>query len=86
MLKSKKPELLVPWMEKAVASGIPEFQAFVGGLKQDINAVRNAIATDFSNGLVEGTINKIKVIKRIMYGRCHFDLLRSKCLILDYLH
>jgi len=71
-------------MIKAVALGIPELEIFVNGLKQDIDAVMNAISSDFSNGLAEGTVNKIKVIKRIMYGRCRFDLLRSKCLMLDY--
>lgn len=82
LLKTKNPKTLLTWMNKVAALGIPELVAFVGGLKQDIDAVMNAIATDFSNGLVEGTINKIKVIKRIMYGRCRFDLLRSKCLLL----
>ena len=84
LLKSKKPNALLPWMEKAAALGLPELDAFINGLKQDIDAVMNAISIDFSNGLVEGTVNKIKVIKRIMYGRCQFGLLRNKCLLLDY--
>ena len=84
LVKAKTPNALLPWMEKAVALGIPEFKTFVNGLKQDIDAVMNAISSDFSNGLAEGTINKIKVIKRIMYGRCRFDLLRNKCFLLDY--
>jgi predicted transcriptional regulator len=83
LLKTKKTNALLPWMEKAVSLDIPELNAFCNGLKQDIDAVMNAISTDFSNGLVEGTVNKIKVIKRIMYGRCRFDLLRNKCLLLD---
>jgi len=70
-------------MEQVVALGLPELDAFIGGLKQDIDAVMNALVTDFSNGLVEGTVNKIKVIKRIMCGRCRFDLLRNKCLLID---
>jgi predicted transcriptional regulator len=84
LVKAKKPDALLPWMEKAITLGIPELEAFVNGLKKDIDAAMNAIATEFSNGLVEGTVNKIKVIKRIMYGRCRFALLRSKCLLLDY--
>ena len=71
-------------MKKVVALDIPELLTFVKGLNQDLDAVTNAIVYDYSNGLVEGTVNKIKVIKRIMYGRCRFDLLRSKCLMLDY--
>jgi len=83
LVKNKKSDVLFPWMEKVCELGIPELNAFVGGLRQDIDAVINAITIDFNNGLVEGTINKIKVIKRIMYGRCRFDLLRNKCLLLD---
>lgn len=85
LIKAKKPDALPTWMEKAAALGVLELDAFINGLKQDIDAVLNAITSDFSNGLVEGTVNKIKVIKRIMYGRCRFDLLRNKCLLLDYL-
>jgi len=84
LLKAKKPEALLPWMDKAAAIGIPELDTFINGLNQDLDSVMNAISFDFSNGLAEGTINKIKVIKRIMYGRCQFDLLRNKCLLLDH--
>ena len=83
LLKAKNPDALISWMDKAATLSIPELDAFVGGLKQDIDAVMNAISTEYSNGLVEGTINKIKVVKRIMYGRCRFDLLRKKCLLID---
>ena len=50
-----------------------------------IDAVKNAIIYDYNNGLAEGSVNKLKVIKRIMYGRCSFALLRSKILNLEYL-
>jgi len=83
LLKMKDPNSLIVWIDKAAALGLPELDAFIGGLKQDIDAVMNAISTEYSNGLIEGTINKIKVIKRIMYGRCRFDLLRNKCLLID---
>lgn len=83
LLNAKDQNALLPWMEKTASLDIPELTAFCNGLMQDIDAVMNAIVTDFSNGLAEGTVNKIKVIKRIMYGRCRFDLLRSKCLLLD---
>jgi predicted transcriptional regulator len=84
ILKSKKSELLLPWIEKVSALGVAEFDSFVEGLKLDINAVMNAIALNFNNGLAEGTVNKIKVIKRIMYGRCRFPLLKNKCILLSY--
>ena len=82
-LKSKNPNNLHLWMNKASTLGVAELKSFVEGLKSDIDAVCNAIIYDYNNGLAEGTINKIKVIKRIMYGRCQFPLLRSKCLMLS---
>ena len=82
VLKSKSKKTLLTWMEKAAAFKITEIDSFIEGLKLDLDAVMNAIAYDYSNGLAEGTVNKIKVIKRIMYGRCKFSLLKSKCLML----
>jgi len=84
LLKKKKPDLLAAWMRKVETTGIPEFEAFINGLRLDIDAVKNAFTSDLSNGLIEGTINKIKVIKRIMYGRCSFKLLKNKCMIPEY--
>ena len=84
VLKSKNPQTLLPWMEKVSAAGMTELNSFIEGLKLDIDAVMNAIAYDYNNGLAEGTVNKIKVIKRIMYGRCRFPLLKNKCILLDY--
>ena len=82
LLMSKNHDELFTWMEKTAELDIPELNSFVNGLKKDLSAVENAITSDFSNGLAEGSINKLKVIKRIMYGRCSFELLKSKCLLL----
>jgi len=81
ILKSNNPDALLLWADRTAALRIPELDAFINGLKLDIDAVVNTITSDYSNGLAEGTINKIKVFKRIMYGRCSFGLLKSKCLI-----
>jgi len=80
---SKKAEELPIWMEKTELLGIEEINSFINGLKNDIAAVRNAIILKYNNGLAEGSINKLKVIKRIMYGRNKFDLLRNKVLMLE---
>jgi predicted transcriptional regulator len=85
VLGSKNPQTLIEWKNRAAALGIVEINAFIEGIKQDYDAVVNAVMYDYSNGLAEGTVNKIKVIKRIMYGRCRFPLLKNKCLLLDYL-
>lgn len=52
----------------------------LNGLKNDFVAVSNAFLYDYNNGLAEGSVNKTKVFKRIMYGRCTFALLKCKIL------
>lgn len=59
-------------------SDIKEIVTFASGLERDIEAVENAVASDLSNGFVEGTNSKLKMIKRTMYGRCGLKLLSAK--------
>ena len=82
-LFSKKPEKLETWMKETEKRNVPELDSFLNGLRLDIVAVKNAIALDYNNGLAEGSVNKIKVIKRVMFGRCGNDLLRAKVLRLE---
>ena len=82
-LFSKKETELDGWLDEALSLGIDEINRFIGGVTRDIEAVKNAIKFDFNNGLAEGSINKLKVIKRIMYGRCAFYLLKNKLLSLE---
>ena len=77
---SKKKEQLDLWLEKAKKLNVIELNSFISLIEGDIDAVKNAIIYDYSNGLTEGFNNKTKVIKRQMYGRCKFDLLRLKIL------
>ena len=74
----KNPYLLYLFIDNCLASSIPKLVAFVKGLQQDIEAVENAVTSDLSNGFVEGTNNKIKMVKRVMYGRCGIRLLKAK--------
>lgn len=80
ILFSKKPDSLDEWLQKAKKEEIPELTKFVNLIESDIDAVKNAIIYDYSNGMTEGFNNKTKVIKREMYGRCSFELLRIKIL------
>ena len=64
LIQAGDKKALLPWMEKVLALEIPELDAFVNGLKLDIDAIMNAISSEFSNGLVEGVINKIKQSQR----------------------
>lgn len=82
-LFSKKPEELEKWMEDAERLKIEKIGSFVNGLRRDIDAVRKAIELDYNNGLAEGSVNKLKVVKRIMYGRNSFELLKGKLLRLE---
>ena len=52
--------------------------SFADGLEKDIEAVENSVASPLSNGFVEGTNNKLKMVKRTMYGRCSRQLLEAK--------
>jgi transposase len=83
LLESKNVEKLEEWIEKASNLKIRKIDKFVNGLKRDIQAVRNAIIYEYNNGLAEGSVNKLKVIKRIMYGRNKFEMLRQKVLFLE---
>ena len=83
MLKSKNVEKVEEWIENASNLKIRKIDKFVNGLKRDIQAVRNAIIYEYNNGLAESSVNKLKVIKRIMYGRNKFEMLRQKVLLLE---
>ena len=63
-----------------------ELDRYINGLKTDLQAVKNGIAYPYNNGLAEGSVNKIKLIKRIMYGRNSFALLKSKILLNEYFY
>ena len=82
-LFSKKVSKLNKWIKDARLLGIDTIDSFIGGITRDIDAVKNAVKYEFNNGLAEGSVNKLKVIKRIMYGRCAFYLLKNKLLNLE---
>ena len=83
LLFEKKFKNLSKWIKKAEKLDIDEIKSFLNGISMDIDGVKNAIKYKYSNGLAEGKINKIKVIKRIMYGRSSFAYLRRKILELE---
>ena len=74
---------LAGWLKSAQSLGAPDVDSFVNGVSRDIDAVRNAISTEYSNGLAEGSVNKIKRIKHTMYGKASFALLRTKVLMYE---
>jgi len=68
------------WIGEAEAAGIAAISRFVKQLKKDRAAVENAVEYVWSNGPVEGHINRLKTLKRQMYGQAEFELLRARVL------
>ena len=75
-----KVSSLKRWIAKAEAAGIMAISKFVRQLKRDQEAVENAVSQVWSTGPVEGHITRLKTVKRQMYGRAGFELLRSRVL------
>ena len=69
------------WMAAVRADDLPQLHRFVRGLETDHDAVRNGLTLTYSSGAVEGHVNRIKMLKRQMYGRAGFDLLRKRILL-----
>ena len=70
-----------PGSPPASAGDQPDLRSFITGLKRDYQAVLNGLTLPYSSGKVEGNVNRIKMLKRQMYGRARFDLLRKRVLL-----
>lgn len=80
MTTGRKGELLTGWIQEAMASDIHELKSYALGLQADQAAIQAAMTYEWSNGMTEGHVNRLKLIKRQMYGRASFDLLRIRVL------
>ena len=80
MLRHRKGEHLDDWLRSARDSHIRELQRFVRSIQRDKAAVLAGLTLPQSNGIVEGKVNKLKLIKRMGYGRAGFALLRQRVL------
>lgn len=80
IVKEKRGDLFDEWLLAVKQSGIAEFEKWANGLLADEAAVRNALSSEWSNGQTEGQVNRLKTIKRQLYGRAGFDLLRARVL------
>ena len=83
MLRTRAFTQLEPWIQQVQASPFISLKSFVAGIQRDGAAVQAALTLDWSNGRVEGHVNRLKFIKRQMYGRANFDLLRLRVLLTD---
>lgn len=80
MVKERGAKTFTQWLMCAQQSGIKELAGFADGLKKDRDAVVEALRSEWSNGQTEGQINRLKYLKRQMYGRAKFDLLKARVL------
>ncbi|WP_198175084.1 transposase [Spirosoma arboris] len=78
LMQDRQAEELANWC--ADAEGIPVLSGFVRGMRQDFAAVEEAFRSEWSNGQTEGQVNRLKTIKRTIYGKAKFDLLRLRVL------
>ena len=79
-MREHKSDQLRDWMEDALSRQIKELKSFVAGIERDYDAVKAALSSSWSQGITEGKVNKLKTLKRQMYGRAGFALLRQRLL------
>ena len=80
MVQGLEGEKLGGWLEEAAGCEASVMKKFAAGLEKDLDAVRAGLTEEWSNGPVEGFVNKLKLVKRQGYGRASFDLLRARVL------
>ena len=79
-LRQRRGDAWDDWLSRAERSSVPGMRSFARGLRLDEAAVRAAFSSPWSNGQVEGQVNRLKLVKRAGYGRAGFDLLRARLL------
>ncbi|MFJ7948311.1 transposase [Streptomyces sp. NPDC096354] len=81
MLTQLQGERLPEWIAAVRADDLPNLHTFINGLEPDLAAVTAGLTLPWSSGVVEDHVNRIKMIKRQMYGRAGFKLLRKRVLL-----
>lgn len=83
LLRSKSSKRLEKWKSKLNLKDFKYVRATIGGINRDLEAVKNSLIYNYSNGIVEAKVNVAKLSKRKMYGRCSFNLLKNKVLLME---
>ena len=81
LVRQRQPDRLDTWLERATASCLKPFKSLANGIREDLAAVLAGVTLPWSTGPVEGQINRLKMLKRQMYGRANIDLLRQRVLL-----
>ena len=74
--------LLYCFINKYKAFAVKLIKKFAENMENDLEAIENAVSSPLSNGFVEGTNSKLKMVKRTMYGRCGYRLLAAKHMVI----
>jgi transposase len=80
MMRDLRGDRLVQWMDDVQADDLPDLHSFVAGVRRDQDAVVSGLTLPWSSGPVEGHVNRLKMLKRQMFGRADLDLLRRRVL------
>jgi transposase len=80
MMRQREGERLDAWLAQVHESELPELQSFAQGVERDKSAVQAGLTLQMNNGQVEGQVTRIKLLKRMMYGKAGFALLRQRVL------
>jgi transposase len=80
-VRQRQPARLAPWLTRAAESALPPFRRLAKGLRADLAAVQAAVILPWSQGPIEGQINRLKLLKRQMFGRARLDLLAQRFLL-----
>jgi transposase len=78
LVRQRQPTHLEPWLVRAATSSLPPFRRFARGLRADLAAVQAAVTRPWSQGPIEGHLNRLKLLKRQMCGRAQLDLLARR--------
>jgi transposase len=81
LMNKHRGDRLPDWMQRVQDDNLPALHSLVTGLRRDLDAVTAGLTMLWSSGPVEGAVNRIKTIKRSMYGRAGFELLRRRILL-----
>ncbi|KJY44667.1 transposase, partial [Streptomyces sp. NRRL S-444] len=81
MLTQLQGHQLPAWIEAATTSDLPTLQRFARHLERDLDAATAGLSQQWNSGVVEGHVNRIKMLKRQMFGRAGFELLRKRVLL-----
>ncbi len=81
MLRNLRGDQLPDWMNRVLDDDLPALHSLVSGLRRDLEAVTAGLSTPWSSGQVEGHVTRVKLLKRMGYGRANLDLLRQRVLL-----